>query len=208
MLFQVFIFSFFISLLGTIPPATINITVVQQSIKSKARSAILLSLGAVLIDTIYAGLAVSVQIYLADQVEFTNYFYLIAALVLLTLGIASIKTKSSTSDIKTIDDAKVGFIKGLILGILNPLAMPFWLGVTTYLQLNGWINLVGINFWSYLLGVFLGEFTLLMIIIRIGKRFTRVADNRTIVYIIPGIAFIFLAVVNFMQWISYYWQLI
>jgi threonine/homoserine/homoserine lactone efflux protein len=204
MLFQVFFLSFGISLLGTIPPATINITVVQLSIKSKVKSAVLLSLGAVLIDTVYAGLAVSVQIYLAEQLEFTNYFYLIAALVLLVLGIASIKTKSSVSNIKIIDDGKVGLLKGILLGLLNPLAMPFWLGVTTYLQLNGLINLMGINFWSYLIGVFLGEFALLMIIIRIGRRFTKVANNRTIVHTIPGIAFIFLAIVNFVQWASYY----
>lgn len=204
MLFQVFILSFFISLLGTIPPATINITVVQLSIKSKVRSAIQLSLGAVIMDTMYAGLAVSIQIYLSEQIEFTNYFYLIAALVLFVLGIASIKTKSSTSEVKTIDDGKVGFAKGLLLGLLNPLAMPFWLGVTTYLQLNGLIDLKGINFWSYLIGVSLGEFTLLMIIIRIGKKFTRVADNRTIVHIIPGVAFLFLGMVNFVQWVSYY----
>jgi threonine/homoserine/homoserine lactone efflux protein len=204
MLFQVFILSFFISLLGTIPPATINITVVQLSLKSKFRSAMLLSLGAVIMDTMYAGLAVSVQIYLAEQLEFTNYFYLIAALVLLVLGIVSLKTKSSASTIKTVDDAKAGLLKGIILGVLNPLAMPFWLGITTYLQMNGWINLVGVNFWSYLIGVFLGEFILLMIIIRIGKRFTKVANNRIIVHIIPGIAFIFLAIVNFVQWITYY----
>lgn len=165
----------------------------------------LLSLGAVIMDTAYAGLAVSVQIYLAEQVEFTNYFYLIAALVLIVLGVASIKTRSSTSDVKIIDDGKVGFLKGLILGALNPLAMPFWLGVTTYLQLSGLIDLEGINFWSYILGVFLGEFILLMIIIRIGKRFTRVANNRTIVHVIPAIAFIFLGIVNFVQWVSYYW---
>lgn len=204
MLFQVFILSFFISLLGTIPPATINITVVQLSLKSRAKGAVLLSLGAVIMDTAYAGLAVSIQMYLAEQVEFTNYFYLIASLVLFVLGIASFRTKSSTAEVKTVDDGKVGFLKGLILGLLNPLAMPFWLGVTTYLQLNGWINLAGINFWSYLLGVFLGELTLLLIIVRIGKRFTKVANNRTIVHIIPGIAFLFLGLVNFVQWISYY----
>jgi threonine/homoserine/homoserine lactone efflux protein len=99
----------------------------------------------------------------------------------------------------------MGFVKGVILGVLNPLAMPFWLGVTTYLQFNGLINLMGLNYWSYILGVFLGEFTLLFIIVKVGARFTSVADNRMIVNIIPGVAFLFLALVNFGQWISYYY---
>ncbi len=168
------------------------------------RSALALSLGAALIDTTYAGLAVQIQIYLAEQLEFTNYFYLIAALVLLTLGIISILAKMSETDIKPADSEKSGFLKGVILGVLNPLAMPFWLGWTTYLQVNGLIDLAGLNYWSYVLGVFLGELTLLFIIVRVGKRFTRVSNNRTIVNVIPGIFFIFLGLVNFGQWISYY----
>lgn len=205
MIFQVFLLSFVISLLGTIPPATINITVMQLSLKKKAMSAVFLSLGAAIVDTTYAGLAVQVQIYLSQQLEFTNYFYLIAATVLLVLGIFSIRSKVQSSDVQVKDSGQVGFMKGLILGVLNPLAMPFWLGVTTYLQINGWINLMGMNYWSYILGVFLGEITLLIIIVRVGGRFTRVADNRMIVNVIPGIVFLFLAVVNLGQWLAFYW---
>lgn len=204
MIFQVFLISFGISLVGTIPPATINITVMQLSLKKKAKSALSLALGAALIDTTYAGLAVQIQIYLAEQLEFTNYFYLIAALVLLTLGVISIFAKMPEPDMKPVDSEKAGFVKGVILGVLNPLAMPFWLGWTTYLQVNGWIDLAGMNYWSYILGVFLGELTLLFVIVRVGKRFTRVSNNRTIVNVIPGVFFIFLGLVNFVQWISYY----
>lgn len=204
MLFQVFLISFGISLLGTIPPATINITVMQLSLTRRAKSAYLLALGAVLLDTFYAALAVRVQIYLSEQIEFANYFYLIAAVVLIVLGIASIRTKTEEVKIDTDKRQKMGFVKGLVLGALNPLAMPFWLGVTTYLQINGLIDLKGINYWSYVIGVFLGELTLLVIIVRVGRKFTRVATNRTIVNIIPGVAFIFLGLVNFGQWILFY----
>jgi threonine/homoserine/homoserine lactone efflux protein len=205
MIFQVFLLSFGISLFGTIPPATINITVMQLSLKKRAESAFYVALGAAIIDTTYAGLAVQVQIFLSEQIEFTNYFYLVAASVLLVLGVFSIKSKISSTEVKVKSSGKMGFVKGVILGVLNPLAMPFWLGVTTYLQFNGLINLMGLNYWSYILGVFLGEFTLLFIIVKVGARFTSVADNRMIVNIIPGVAFLFLALVNFGQWISYYY---
>jgi threonine/homoserine/homoserine lactone efflux protein len=205
MIFQVFLLSFGISLFGTIPPATINITVMQLSLKKRAKSAFYLALGAAIIDTIYAGLAVQVQIFLSEQIEFTNYFYLVAASVLLVLGVFSIKSKINSSEVEVKSSGKMGFVKGVILGVLNPLAMPFWLGVTTYLQFNGLINLMGLNYWSYILGVFLGEITLLIIVVKVGARFTSVADNRMIVNIIPGIAFLFLAIINFGQWISFYY---
>lgn len=204
MIFQVFLISFGISLLGTIPPATINITVMQLSLTKRAKNAFYLTLGAAIIDTTYAALAVQIQIYLAGQLEFTNYFYLIAACVLLVLGIFSIRSRTISAEVEIKDSGKSGFLKGVVLGVLNPLAMPFWLGVTTYLQINGLINLMGVNYWGYILGVFLGEVTLLLIIIKVGGRFTRVADNRTIVNVIPGVVFVFLALVNFWQWISYY----
>ena len=205
MIFQVFLLSYGISLLGTIPPATINITVMQLSLKKRARSALSLSLGAAILDTMYAGLAVKIQTYLSEQIEVTNYFYLIAALVLLVLGIFSILTKPAPVEVAIDDNEKAGFMKGVVLGALNPLAMPFWLGVTTYLQLQGLINLEGINYWSYMLGVFLGELSLLAIIVKVGKRFDRVAHNRVIVNVIPGIALTVLGLVNLGQWLLFYW---
>ncbi|WP_462251254.1 LysE family translocator [Ekhidna sp.] len=204
MIIQVFLISFGISLLGTIPPATINITVMQLSLKRRAKSAIFLSLGAAILDTMYAGLAVKIQTFLSEQIEIANYFYLIAALVLIVLGVASLLTKPANVEVEIKDDQKVGFMKGVILGALNPLAMPFWLGVTTYLQLQGLIDLAGINYWSYILGVFFGEITLLIIIVKVGSRFQSVATNRTIVNVIPGIAFILLGVINLGQWLSFY----
>ena len=204
MIFQVFLVSYVVSLLGTIPPATINVTVMQLSLKKKAKSALSLSLGAAIVDTTYAGIAVTIQEFLANQIEITNYFYLLAALVLITLGILSLIIKPATVDVKIDDNQQLGFIKGVLLGLFNPLALPFWLGVTSYLKLHGLIDLDGINYWSYVLGVFLGELTLLGGIVKIGKRFQRVSGNRTIVNVIPGIAFLILGTVNLIQWLWFY----
>ena len=204
MIIQVFVIIFLISLFGTIPPATINITVMQLSLKKKAGSALFLSLGAAMLDTVYAGLAVKVQQFLAEQIEVTNYFYLLAALVLIALGVASLLTKPAEVNVEIQDDRKMGFIKGVILGALNPLAMPFWLGTTSYLKLHDLIELTGPSYWSYILGVFLGELTMLVIIVKIGSRFKRVSGNRLIVNTIPGIALLVLGAINFGQWVLFY----
>ncbi len=205
MVFQVFLIIYLVSLLGTIPPATINISVMQLTLKRKVKSGLFLGLGAALVDTIYAGLAVQVQRFLSERIEVTNYFYLLAAVVLIALGIASLVRKPAVMEVELKEDERLGFAKGVILGILNPLAMPFWLGVTSYLQLIGLISLNdGLNYWSYIIAVFLGEFTLLAIIVKIGKRFKSVSENRTIVHTIPGIAFLLLGAINFGQWVLFY----
>ncbi len=177
----------------------------QLSLKKRAQSALFLSLGAAILDTMYAGLAVRIQQFLSEQIELANYFYLIAAAVLIVLGVISVLSKPPAVEVEIDNSQRLGFVKGVVLGALNPLAMPFWLGATTYLQLQGLIDLAGINYWSYILGVFLGELTLLAAIIKIGKRFNKVSSNRTIFNIIPGIALVILGLVNMGQWLSFYW---
>ncbi len=204
MLIQVFFLSFIISLLGTIPPATINISVMQLSLKGRTKNGYYLSLGAAIIDALYGALAVKIQQYLSAQIALTNSFFLIAALVLLTLGVVSIRSKTLSSDVQVIKGERVGFLKGILLGVLNPLAMPFWLGVTTYLKVHEWIVLDGVYYWSYIIGVFAGEITMLIIIVKVGSGFTKLADNQLIVNVIPGVVFLVLGLGHFVKWLVYY----
>ena len=79
-----------------------------------------------------------------------------------------------------------GFMRGLILGLLNPMTIPFWLAITTYLENDSWIDVEGYGFWIYLLGLASGTFCLLLTVNASGKRFTKVADNPFLVHKVPG----------------------
>ena len=205
MIVQVFLISGLISFLGTIPPATINVTVLQLSIKSRIRQAWGLALGATIIDCTYASLSVQVASYLEQHVEFSNYFLLIAAIVLLFLGTISVFSKINT-EVKALENqSKVGFVQGLVLGVFNPLAMPFWLGWISILQMNGWVNLEGWNYIGFVLGAFVGEFGLLILIIRIGERYTKMSHNHLFTNVVPGVILIGLGLYNFVGWLSFYW---
>lgn len=202
MTLQVFVVAFVVSFFGSIPPGTINITVMQMGVQGKLRAAYFLVIGACIIEFIYATLVVRFQIFLNDNITFTHHFTLITALVLTALGLYSIFSKSSSSSIKVNTGAKgrTGFLKGIILGFLNPLAIPFWLAVTAYLQQGGWIELSGFRFWSYLLGIFFGSVIVLFLAVKLGNRFTRISDNRWLVHVFPGLTFLSLGVYNFYQW--------
>lgn len=205
MILQVFLISALISFFGTIPPATINVTVLQLALKDRAKQALALALGAAFIDASYAGLSVKVAAYLEQYVAFSNSFFLIAALVLLTLGTISLTGKLNP-EVKDLEkQSKIGLGQGLLLGLFNPLAMPFWLGWISVLQLNGWINVEGFNYWAFIMGAFVGEVSLLMIVIRIGERFTRISENRLLVSIIPGAVLVLLGLANLVQWLTFYW---
>ena len=205
MFFQVFAIATLVSLVGTIPPATINISVMQLSITGKKKMAVGLSWGAAIIDLIYTYLSLQIHHYLNTHSEFTNYFQLVSASILFFLGLASLyqTRKSAQVELRRFR-IQSGFLRGVLLGLFNPLVMPFWLVTTTYLTSQGWIDLAGINEWSFLAGVFLGEILLLLVIVRVGSKFTKVADNVWMVYIVPGLAFMVLGMYSLYEWASYY----
>ena len=204
MFFQVLIISALISFFGTISPATINVTVLQLSLRNKTRQALSLALGAAIVDSIYAAISVKVATYLKENVEFSNYFFLVAAGVLLLLGTFSLISRKQ-EEVKALkDQSGLGFLQGLLLGLFNPLAMPFWLGWTSVLQMGGWIDVEGINYWAFVLGAFIGEIGLLIIVVRIGERFTRLSENRLLTNVIPGVVLIALGLFNLVTWLSFY----
>jgi threonine/homoserine/homoserine lactone efflux protein len=201
---QVFIIAFVVSYLGSIPPGTINITSMQLSVQNHRRAAFFFALAASITEFIYAGVTVRLQIFLSEKPFFTEYFQIITALAMLALGVANLLTKTNSQSLlsKTTElKGRNGFKRGVILGVLNPLTIPFWLAVTAYLQNHRLISLSGVNFWLYLSGISIGTFALLLTVNRLGARFTNIADNQLLVHRLPGIIFILLGLYNFIDWL-------
>ena len=193
MILQTLVIAFAISYVGSIPPGTVNVSVMQLSILKKHRAAVFFSLAACLVEFIYAGITVQFHLFLNSHPEIAFYFQVVTAIALIGLGISNLFSKSTSSSIKV--DTKVtgrhGFLRGLILGFLNPMTIPFWLAITTYLENDGLVEVTGLGFWVYLIGLSSGTFILLLTVDGLGKRFSRVADNSFVVHKVPG--FILLA---------------
>lgn len=201
---QVFIIAFVVSYLGSIPPGTINITSMQLSVQNHRRAAFFFALAASITEFIYAGVTVRLQIFLSEKPFFTEYFQIITALAMLALGVANLLTKTNSQSLlskTTTPKGRNGFKLGVILGVLNPLTIPFWLAVTAYLQNHRLISLSGVNFWLYLSGISIGTFALLLTVNRLGARFTNIADNQLLVHRLPGIIFILIGLYNFIDWL-------
>ena len=193
MILQTLVIAFAISYVGSIPPGTVNVSVMQLSILKKHRAAVFFSLAACLVEFIYAGITVQFHLFLNSHPEIAFYFQVVTAIALIGLSISNLFSKSTSSSIKV--DTKVtgrhGFLRGLILGFLNPMTIPFWLAITTYLENDGLVEVTGLGFWVYLIGLSSGTFILLLTVDGLGKRFSRVADNSFVVHKVPG--FILLA---------------
>ncbi|MEM9326355.1 MAG: LysE family transporter [Bacteroidota bacterium] len=203
MAIQVFFIAFAISLLGSIPPGTINITAMKMGILGQTRPAYFLILGATIVEFFYAFLVLKFQQFINRNIELASHFTLVTGLVLCILGIYSLRSHSTSETVKLqgVERRSNGFVKGVALGFLNPLAIPFWLTVTVYLETNGWIQAEGVSFWTYLIGIFFGSIVTLVLAIRLGNRFTAISDNQLLVHVLPGVVFLSLGGYNLYQWI-------
>lgn len=200
---MILVSSFFIALVfsfvGSIPPGSINISVMQYAMQNKKSAALAFALAASLVEFVYAGFAVKFQILLTENTSFSGVFQIISCVVLIILGIYNLLKKDIPVPQTEPGEKRNGFKKGALIAMANPLAIPFWLAVTSYLQGMNWVVLNDGNFLVYVAGISTGTFLLLALVTWLGAKFSAIQHNRFVIYRIPGITFILMGIYTFLQ---------
>lgn len=185
-LVSVFVVGFIFSFVGSIPPGTLNLSVLQLGLANKTNTALRFALAVSIIEYPYTWIAVQFQYWLTSTPLVTANFQLITAVVMTVLGVFTIWSNSKPSNF-SVKFNESGFRRGLVLSILNPMAIPFWVGVTAYLKAQQWIDLS--TTWrlhSYILGTSVGAMALLTLFTFGGKRVAAYVKDNRLVKRIPG----------------------
>ena len=200
MLLQVFIIGFLFSFVGSIPPGTLNIMVLQLGLENKVKAALRFALAVAIIEYPYAWIAVEFEHLITSSPLVLNNFQLLGATVMTTLGVFSLWSarKPSSFSVKLQES---GFRRGLILSILNPQAIPFWIGLTAYLKMEGWIDLsTNWRLHSYILGTAVGAMALLSLLAVMSYRMVRLMQHNRIIKMIPGGILLVLGLIAFAKY--------
>jgi len=198
---QNFLFAIVFSFLGSIPPGTLNLTVIQLGIEKKMKIAWRFAIAAALIEYPYAWIAVAFEGWLKSSPVILGNFKLISAAVLILLGGLNIWS-SQRPTVFTRKFQESGFRRGVILSILNPLAMPFWIAITAYLNVQGWINLsTNGQLHSYLAGISIGAFILLILAAYLSKKMVTAYQPGSKVKLIPGLVLLALGIYAFIEYL-------
>jgi threonine/homoserine/homoserine lactone efflux protein len=196
-LFIAFVFSF----IGSIPPGTLNLTVLQLGLERKLSIALRFAIAAALIEYPYAWLAVAFEKWITASPTILDNFKLITALVMTALGALALWSARKPTVFAT-KFQESGFRRGIALSILNPLALPFWIAITAYLNVHGWINLsTGSQLHSYLLGISLGAFALLMLVAYLARLVMTVYQPGSRIKLIPGFVLLALGLYAFIEYL-------
>lgn len=199
--FSVLLIAFIFSFLGSIPPGTLNLSILQLGIEEKMNIAWRFSLAAALVEYPYAWIAVKLSTVIQNSPIITEYFELIGAVVMITLGVLNLYSSQKPASVAS-KFQQSGFRRGILLSILNPLVLPFWVGITAYLQSQQWIDVSSTkNLHAYLLGVSLGALTLLISVAYLAKKVARHFKNNIWLRRIPGITLLMLGVYSLVRYL-------
>lgn len=196
--FYVFFLGFFFSFIGSIPPGTLNVSILQLALQHKVKVATRFAMAVAIIEYPYAWIGVQFQYWLTSSPLVVENFELIAAIVMTALAVFNLwpSKESPTGFAKKFNDS--GFRRGIALSILNPMAIPYWMGFTAYLKAEGWIELSTIGLLhSYVFGTSIGALALLLVLIKFAQRIAPYANGSKWIKIIPGLVLLALGLYAF-----------
>lgn len=201
MIIQVFILGFILSFIGSIPPGTLNLAVLQLGMEYKIKAALRFALAVAIIEYPYAWIAVVFEDWVTASPIIVDNFQLITAIVMLVIGAFSVWSARKPSEF-SVRFNESGFRRGLVLSILNPMAIPFWIAYTAFLKSQGWIDLSSQWFvHSYVLGTSVGVMGLLTLFAFLAKRLAPYVKDNRIVKLVPGITLLLLGIYAFINYL-------
>jgi threonine/homoserine/homoserine lactone efflux protein len=139
MLFLTLFLGIILNSIGYIPPGNINLTVVQITVTRGIKQAIYFILAFSSIEILFTfGVMRFVQ-WLSSEIKVGDYIDGVMIVMFLVLGVT---TWRSRKEMPKADYSKKDSIRyGMLLGVLNPMQIPYWLFVGTYLISHEWIDI-------------------------------------------------------------------
>ena len=183
--------------IGAIPFGAINLSVINITIKKSYKRGLQFAFGASIVEMLEAFLAIvfglAIEKFLRDNTS-VQFF-----IVLLFVGIGlyfffreSHPHLEKKSRFKTNE-----FWQGVIVALLNPQAVPFWILALALVAPYHWLDFVGSNLYIFLFGVFLGKLIALMLFAKISAYIRKHLEaSGHLVDRALGIVFIFIGLIQ------------
>jgi threonine/homoserine/homoserine lactone efflux protein len=159
-----------LSFIGSIPFGTINVTTAETAMREGMRVAVWVALGAALIEWGQSLICLLFSGYLTDHPGIVNIFEWASLPIFLGLAVYFFRRKDKTPETSSRKGSRRhGFVKGVIVSVLNFLAIPYWIFYAVYLESIGWINLDSTALIVlFSIGVVTGTFFILLVYAKLG----------------------------------------
>jgi len=160
---------FIASFIGSLPLGVLNLTVMDIAINKRFRDVVYFSVGAAGIEFFQALLAVKFSAWFLDRPSLDLAFNIIVIPIFLGLSIYYFrKSRKSLADKKSTRELS-SFHKGVLLSVINPLAIPFWIFYATYFNSLGLIILENYYIVLFVAGIAAGTFIALLVFGKVSR---------------------------------------
>lgn len=188
----VFLLGCVFSFLGSIPPGTLNLSVLQLGLEGKSRTALKFAFAVSIVEYPYAWIAVEFDSLISKAPLIIGNFQLISSVVMITLGIFNVWSSNKPATFAEKFNQS-GFRRGLVLSLLNPMAIPFWMAFIAYMTANGWMELSSpALIHSFVAGTSAGALILLTIFSFLASRLAKSVRQSRWIKLFPGIILLLL----------------
>lgn len=130
-----FIIGIFVTFLGAIPLGTVNISVINTTLRADARNAMKIAFTAGIAEIIISFYALHCSMMISSFIDMNQWIQITIAILLFIIGmVLFFKKKQSKTDSKKFKTSK--YATGLLLGLLNPPVLVYWVFMISYLNKN------------------------------------------------------------------------
>jgi len=167
-----FVFGFITSFLGSLTPSMLNMTAAKISLNKGKKDAVKFAIGVSIIVFIQAYVATLFTRFLRENPMFVQSLQKIALVIFMALSFYFYK-QYKKDKIKTKQpkkDSKNTFVVGVLLASLNMFSIPFYCGITTALDVAGWLQFSQLYIITFVIGSTIGTFALLYMYLNYAKK--------------------------------------
>ena len=151
-------YAFLISFAGTLPVGTLNVSVTNLVIGGDVKAAFLFGLGAILVEVGMVRIALVIVQRLEGMGRLLGWFRVLACMIILLLAFISLEAAwhMRKPGVVIPFTGHAPFVSGVILSLLNPLHLPFWMGWTAVLRRKGMLSDTGNEYNVYVIAIGMG----------------------------------------------------
>jgi threonine/homoserine/homoserine lactone efflux protein len=199
-LIRIFGWGMMISFLGSLPLGTLNVAAMQLGIQEGIKSALLFSLGSMLVEMIYVRISLIGIDWIRKQERLMKAMQWITFGIVVALAIGSFVAASKgdgSAKNPVLDNNINRFLLGAIGCAVNPIVIVFWFGWSTVLFTKKILLPVNSQYNSYVVGVGLGALVGNCVFIFGGKWIAdSIADSQKYINWFIGVIFTVTALIT------------
>ena len=161
--FEYFLIALVATFIGAIPFGAINLSVVNTTIKKSFAQGVHFSFATSLVEIAQAGIAIFFGLSIQRILNENSWIQIVVFSIFIALGVYNLVRKTHPKLGEKTKLKVPEFVKGFVISVANPQAVPFWLITLTLINQYFKLDYTGSNLTIFLIGVFVGKLLALLL---------------------------------------------